>query len=146
MSNFTWPRPVRWQGEGRAHSGYVDHFNMIAADARALARELPRDKRLYCVGHSMGGCLATLYASWEPDQLAGLITFGAPKALDRAAAAAIRCPVHRFTQPWDPAPWWPPLVGLVHPAPATRLRPAHAWERPIQRHMIDSYLAALERL
>ena len=119
---------------------------MIAADARDLARTVPAAFPLFAAGHSMGGCLATLYASWEPDQLAGLVTFGAPKVLDRVAAAAIRCPVHRTVQPWDPAPYWPPFVGLVHPpGPPIVLTPARPWERPIQRHMIDSYRAALER-
>ncbi len=91
----------------------------------------------------------------EREELTALLSAGkhAVRKVKRAqillspvAAAEIRCPVHRFAQPWDPAPWWPPLAGLVHPAPATRLRHARAWERPVQRHMIDSYLAALERL
>lgn len=148
FSNLTWPWPVAWQGRGRVHSGYVDHFNLIAFDALDMARKVPTDRPLYVTGHSMGGALATLFASWYgsfvPDwKLAGLVTFGAPKALNREAAQAIRAPVSRYTMPGDFASAWPPVFGLVHPGPEIRLRAQGWWPGPVSRHGVGGYVRSL---
>ena len=100
---------------------------------------------LHLVGHSMGGCLATLCAAFAPEIPACLWTFGAPKALDAEAAAAIACNVRRFTNRYGFAPHWPPIPWLLHPAPAIEID-SRGWPGPVTRHSIHRYIEALERL
>jgi len=151
--------PSPWAGPGRAHTGYLRQLDRIL-DRIAYAIDDTGSLRAL-VGHSMGGALATLLAArlwWR--ETAGLgrwgvrevVTLGAPKALDRAAAAAIGCPVRRYVVDGDVAPLWPPIPGLVHPAPAIRLpAPDHTriaergirgvW--PLLHHDVDTYAEAL---
>jgi pimeloyl-ACP methyl ester carboxylesterase len=138
----------RWSGAGRAHSGYLTGLERTRDAARAWAEKLPSAVPLFVTGHSMGGAIATLFAAWHyrehpADHLAGLVTFGAPKALDREAAARIDCPIHRYAVPLDFAQVWPPSWRLVHPAPAIALRSALRWPGPVSRHSIDNYVASL---
>ncbi len=137
-----------WVGIGKAHNGYSRHFAMIRYEARMRAQQVYSHIALYVAGHSMGGSLATMYAAWVgsggPDdhKLAGLITYGAPKTLDKAATATIKCPVHRYTNKYDFAPHWPPVLGLSHPKPRVRLD-SGGWIGPVTRHNIAKYLKAL---
>jgi pimeloyl-ACP methyl ester carboxylesterase len=138
----------RWAGAGRAHSGYLTGLERTRHEAWLWAEKLPGGLPLFVAGHSMGGAIATLFASWyfsvhAQVRLAGLVTFGAPKALDRAAAAAIACPIARYAIPLDFAQVWPPGWRLTHPAPAIALRSARRWPGPVSRHSVDNYVASL---
>ena len=147
LANLTWPWPLPWMGAGRVHSGYKDAFAMVACEAINMAKTVPPDLPLYVDGHSMGGDHATLFASYYGStfpawKLAGLVTYGAPKAVNRTAARAIACPISRYVIPWDFAPSWPPVFGLRHPAPAIRLN----WTgggNPLSRHDVENYITAL---
>lgn len=147
-SNATWPWPTVWQGPGRAHSGYRRHLNMIGAAALEMAEDVAADTPLFVTGHSMGGALATLFAAWYYDdnpgyRLKGLVTFGAPKALDDVAARAIRCPVRRYAIKGDFAPRWPPVLGLAHPCPPIVLAPVDPSHGPLRRHAVWGYVEVL---
>ena len=136
-----------WAGPGKAHSGYSRHFAHIRYEARMRAQQVYPHVLLYVVGHSMGGALATMYASWVamggPDdhKLAGLVTYGAPKTLNKAAIEAIRCPVHRYTNEYDFAPHWPPIFGLSHPEPRIKIN-SGGWIGGITRHNTSKYIEA----
>lgn len=140
FSNFG--LPVAWAGLGRVHSGYLAHFNRIRYEARARAERVPPAIPLYLTGHSLGGALAALYASWAGHRLAGLVTFGSPKAMDRDAVNAISCPVNRYTNRFDFAPYWPPSIMLKHPGEAIKLN-SGGWPGPVSRHMVSRYIEAL---
>ncbi len=106
-----------WEGPGGAHLGYVRQYRRLREPATHCIKSIPTDKPLFVTGHSMGGAMATVSAAdvfergWK---IKRLITFGAPKALDAEAAAAITCPVDRYVNAWDPAPPWPPSPDLTH--------------------------------
>lgn len=141
--------PTGWMGTGLAHSGYVRHLDRIIIRVFDFARNVDPRIALYMTGHSLGGAIASLaaslYGTLQPDwKLAGLATFGAPKAMDKDAAAEILCPVARYTLPMDFAPWWPPSFRLTHPGHATRLKAQSWWPGPVSRHMISVYVEALE--
>ena len=144
-------RPVRWAGRGRAHSGYEEHFSMIRYEARKRAEGIPSATPLYVAGHSMGGALATLYASWVgsggPDDhaLRALVTFGSPKALSWEATWSIHCQVRRYTNGRDFAQYWPPVPGLTHPS-GHRIRvDSGGWPGPFSRHGVEKYVEAVDR-
>lgn len=143
LSNFGWPR--EWVGKGKAHSGYATHFSYIRHPARAFAERIPTPIPLYATGHSLGGVLAMLYASWVgsggPDdhKIARLITFGAPRGLDQIGVDAIKCEVWRVKNRYDFAPYWPPVPrSLTHPEPTIPIN-SGGWIGPVSRHGVDKY-------
>ncbi len=141
-------RPVRWAGRGRILSGYLHHLDMVDDRAWELVQDLPDDLPAFVGGHSLGGAVATGFASRRGALLAGLITFGAPKSLNREAANAIRCPIERNVMvgdlaPWHPMPWHLLSLSLVHPAKAHRLTPVKWWPpTTLARHSAGGYAAA----
>lgn len=142
-SNFGVPK--KWVGKGKAHSGYAKHFSYIRKPARDFAERIPTPIPLFVIGHSLGADLATLYASWvssggpNDHSLAGLITFGAPKCLDKEALANIACPIFRFTNRYDFAPHWPPFIGLDHPKNQIKIN-SGGWPGPVFRHGVSKYI------
>lgn len=139
--------PVEWVGNGKAHNGYVRHFSYIRRDARKMAEKIPTPIPLIIVGHSLGGCLATCYASWIASgrqydhKIAGLITFGAPKCLNAEALADIACPILRFTNKYDFAPHWQPIPGLTQPKNQVKIN-SGGWIGPVTRHSATKYQKA----
>ncbi len=146
ISNFG--VPAEWVGKGKAHSGYAKHFSYICKSARDFAERIPTPIPLLAVGHSLGGCLATNYASWvasggpNDHKLAGLITYGAPKCLNAEAIMCIACPVFRFTNRYDFAPYWPPIPGLDHPKNQVKIN-SGGWPGPVSRHSVSKYRRAV---
>lgn len=148
LSNLTVPWPAAWQGVGKVHSGYRTHLNMIGFEALAMAESVASDVPLYVTGHSLGGAIATLFASWyyydnrgqkPPYKLKALVTFGAPKSINKLAGLAIQCPIRRYAVVGDFAPHWPPAFGLTHPVAAIWLPPRSKWHGPLRRHTPDTY-------
>ena len=143
FSNFGFP--VEWDGPGQVHSGYKKHFSHIRGLARQMAEQIPASIPLRVAGHSMGGDLATMYAAWinsglpTDHKLAGLFTYGAPKALNAEAIAAIPCEVKRVTNLLDPAPLWPFIPGLSHPSGQIKIN-SGGWPIPWMRHASARYM------
>jgi alpha-beta hydrolase superfamily lysophospholipase len=82
------------RGHGRSQGKRADLGSMDAAvaDLRsviALARSERPERRLFLLGHSMGGCIALEYALRHEDELDGLI-LSSPLASLNAASAATR--------------------------------------------------------
>ena len=141
--------PARWTGQGRIHSGYLRYLNMVRYDARRMLEDVSSDMPVFVAGHSLGGAVATAFASWWYGdsvnvaggyKLAGLVTFGAPKVLTQYGCDAIKCPIERDVMAGDLAPWHPVSFMLTHPVPATKLKPAKWWRpTPVARHSAEGY-------
>jgi len=116
-----------------------------------MAKNVGSDIPLTVTGHSLGGAIATLFASWYffeyPDyKLHSLVTFGAPKSVDRKAAAAISCPINVYQVRGDFAPYWPPVIGLGNPPPALTLPPRKESDGLLQRHDVQWYVEAMKEM
>ncbi len=149
LSNVGHPR--KWAGQGLAHSGYDRHFAMIRARARARAELVETATPLHITGHSLGGVLATMYSAWVgsggPDdhKIMSLISFGAPKALSKAAVATIKALTHRYTNRYDFAPHWQPGLVLGHPKGQIMVN-SGGWIGPVSRHGSGKYINAVGTL
>lgn len=154
-------RPQAWAGAGLVHSGYLAQLERIRDRAAAWFEKVPSSCPLYVAGHSMGGAVGGLFAAWaigvRGGKLAGLATFGAPKAGSARAWAPLRQAARRDTARGLPdgfdlgiyrirygfAPYWPPSLKLTQPAEAVVLPSPNRWLGPIRRHDVDNYVEAV---
>ncbi len=148
-------RPVLWAGPGRAHSGYATQLERLRDRAADWFEDVPSHVPLYITGHSLGGSVAGLFAAWavgaRGGNIAGLYTFGAPKAATREAWAWLwfaghvpRIEVYQMKA--DFAPWWPPSFSLTQPAKPIKLKSPDDWTGPLRRHDVDRYERAIRLL
>lgn len=100
--------------QGRAHSGLVKLLEGIWQSLLAGFFDVEaHEKTLWLTGHSLGGSLATLAAqrlvheSFNPHMV---VTFGAPRVLDKEAAAAYPTRLYRFVNNEDAVPGIPWLT------------------------------------
>lgn len=77
--------------------------------------------RVLCCGHSLGGALATLAATWAtyeyPRADVRCITLGSPRVGNHVFCYATKYlvgGVHRLVHGWDPVPTMPPPTGFKH--------------------------------
>jgi predicted lipase len=109
----------RWEGPGKVHLGYGRMWRRLRSRAFDMLDTVPASKPLIITGHSLGGATATVCAAdmfhkgWQASRL---VTFGAPKCVNKEAAAAIKCPIKRYVNDADWAPSWPPSFTLRHPS------------------------------
>ncbi len=116
---------------GRAHSGFVKLLESVWQNILAAFFDVEaHDKTLWLTGHSLGGSLAVLAAQrlasegFDPHMV---VTFGAPRVLDRVAAAAFQAPLYRFVNNEDAIPNfpWPTLFdSYAHPGEEVFLLPS----------------------
>jgi triacylglycerol lipase len=107
---------VALAGGGRAHGGFVAALDALWPQIESC---LDGAAQWWCTGHSLGGALAAL-AALRLDRagrsLAGAITFGQPRCVDRDAAQALdRLPLRRVVNGCDLIPRLPPpRLGFKH--------------------------------
>ncbi|WNO08049.1 lipase family protein [Teredinibacter sp. KSP-S5-2] len=69
-------------GNDLVHSGFYQTFRSMTAELGSFIAKHPDVTTVHCVGHSLGGAIATLAADWVNRTLgkkAKLYTFGAPR-------------------------------------------------------------------
>jgi acylglycerol lipase len=85
-----WASDHRGHGHSEGPQGIVDRFRNAVADLDAvvdLANLERPGRRIFMLGHSMGGAIALDYALRHQDKLAGLILSAPAAALDQDSAA-----------------------------------------------------------
>ncbi|GAB1257772.1 lipase family protein [Aurantivibrio plasticivorans] len=112
-----------------AHAGFNNAFNSISGAIQEFTNGLNGVKTIHCVGHSLGGAIATLCADWISENTAHntiLYTFGAPRVgledfAGRLTRNASLPQIYRTANSADPVPMvplWPfmhaPLGGLEY--------------------------------
>ena len=71
---------LRGHGKSQGLKGYVEHFSYYLDDLKTFFDMVRREnagKKIFMVGHSMGGLIATAYAIEHQDDLAGLVVSAA---------------------------------------------------------------------
>ncbi|EGR0061982.1 lipase family protein [Vibrio vulnificus] len=102
-----------------AHAGFINSFNSIKNQLKQHLSKNRAPKKIHCVGHSLGGALASLCADWLKSEYAcrvNLYTFGAPRVgLEQyAIKSGNRADkIFRCTHGGDPVPMIP-LWPFVH--------------------------------
>lgn len=105
-----------WSGRQRVHWGFAQAYRVVKSQLDEWCRDNPA-MRLVATGHSLGGALATLFASDHPR--AELVTFGSPLVGNAAFAASFaERQVRRYRDCADlvarvPYGW----LGFCHVAP-----------------------------
>lgn len=132
--------------EQKYHSGFSDllfskshqsthHLQaQVTRALRQLVKENPK-RKIYFVGHSLGGAMAEISAKSLADQypktakrIAGVVTFGAPKIGNQAYVDSYNTQLKnktiRVRNKYDPVPSMPPAskgMGWYHPAEGNSL-------------------------
>jgi len=135
------------------HAGFHETWKSFADDIKAFFRD-HNPTRVHCVGHSLGGALATLSAdhvSAHGIAQVELYTFGCPRTGDGIFARSITRrlgagSIHRVSHPSDPVPmiplfpfWHLPFGG----AGMTIAKGNHGLISGGAHSMASSYLAAV---
>jgi len=108
--------------KGSVHKGFKLALDELLADTEGLPSYLDslldsgKAKKIYFTGHSMGGALATLAASWYPRSVAPLYTWGAPRIGNQEFRTNFPVDAWRCAIVGDPVPYLPPnLPGMNTP-------------------------------
>lgn len=135
------------------HAGFHETWKSFAADLHAFFRD-HNPSRVHCVGHSLGGALATLSADFVSSRgiaAVELYTFGSPRVGDGIFAQSLTrrvqaTSIHRVLHPSDPVPmiplfpfWHLPFGG----AGLTIDKGKHGLVSAGAHSMATSYLAAV---
>lgn len=127
----------------REHIGYSRGFERLG---NFLWRHTDRQKPLLCVGHSLGGAIATLAAKhglYREFNVYGCLTIGSPRVIDRPAARALDKHFGdrwvRIYRPGDRVTWFP--LGYHHVGKPLELSNVGFWTS--ENHKIALYEKAI---
>ena len=146
------PRQIEFLPElfpgATAHLGFLTHFTGL----KLTGGKTPA--RVICTGHSMGGALAALGATWAALQFPAAeircITFGAPRVGNSRFIRAFKTLVGmrmRVVHGADPVPAVPPPLRYSHFQPAVFLRRSgklewepEGWHRRVALALSDHHM------
>jgi len=104
------------------HLGFNHIFNSMLPQIQSFLKDAKQIKSVHCIGHSLGGAVASLAADWIKSNRGvpvKLYTFGAPKPgmtlfASRLSQKLGKNNIFRAYHPTDPVPMIP-LYPFVHP-------------------------------
>jgi pimeloyl-ACP methyl ester carboxylesterase len=126
------------RGTGRSEApppGDVSWATLVA-DLEALRAHLGQE-RVWLIGHSMAGVMATHYALAQPQRVQGLVLIGSLGAADKAYDADIQ---RRLARRKD-QPWFPAALKALQENPSTQAD----FDRGM-REMLPLYFARPDRI
>jgi hypothetical protein len=135
-------------GEVKVHKGFANAIANLIPNITTDLSHVPRQKRIFFVGHSLGGALATLLSvKVKPDEL---VTFGAPRVAGAELEEYLKdVEYHRIVTSHDLVRWLPPDVPYVlpykHCGQKRLLNVPWSWKPKefIHPHLLVTYLNAL---
>lgn len=131
-----------WPVGGMVHAGYAEAALDVSGKIWAQLQYV-KTRPLVYTGHSLGGVLATLMSTFEPNPDA-TVTFGAPKAGDADFCKYVPRPFRRYVFGNDFAPFFPLcLSGFRHPTKKIRLGTRRGIPS-VAAHSVSNYIAALK--
>jgi triacylglycerol lipase len=124
-------------GSCRFHRGFYAAMKAVQPDLSAALGE-GQGARIWVTGHSLGGALAMLWALWAVRngyEIAGVYTFGQPRAGDAAFSQLYDCKLKswtwRFVHAEDIVPRVPWLLGHYRHAGHEVFYPSPTAPRPV---------------
>ncbi len=137
------------------HLGFNHIFNSMLPHIQNFLKDIKQIKSVHCIGHSLGGAVATLAADWIKSNRGipvKLYTFGAPKPgmelfANRLSSKLGKKNIFRAYHATDPVPMiplypfvQPPLPGFGHFIPSS----TNIFSK--QAHDIGMYVKSVEKL
>ena len=132
---------------GRVHQGFLDVFNSYAEKLPKLSSDI---HTVHCVGHSLGGALATLTADWlkaNSSRNVKLYTFGSPRVglelyANKTARAIGSENIYRVYHQTDPVPMVPtwPFFHIPDGGEGDFLLPSGLHLKPWEFHSMQRYI------
>lgn len=135
-------------GNLKVHKGFARAIEKLIPNIVADLTQVPEGKRVFFVGHSLGGALATLLsAHHKPDEL---VTFGAPRVAGPELGEYLHdIEYHRIVTRWDLVRKLPPNIPYIlpyaHPGIQRVLDVEWNWnpKKFIHPHLLVTYLNAI---
>lgn len=144
----------RFHNGGAVHQGFYYTFMSYLGQLRQFIQNLPAEVHtINCVGHSLGGALATLTADWlasNTTKTVKLYTFGSPRVgMDLFANECKRklgeANIHRVYHLHDVVPMVPtwPFIHVPDGGRGDFLLPSPSSFNPITHHSSDTYVKSV---
>lgn len=146
----------RFHTGGDVHQGFFYTFQSFLPDLTGFLRSLPANVHtIHCVGHSLGGALATLVADYVrsvSNRSVKLYTFGSPRVgLHFFADGSTRrigpdniFRVYHRTDPVPMVPTWP-FFHVSDEGPGDLLLDSSAALNPAKYHFMENYIASVSK-
>ena len=144
----------RFHTGGLVHQGFYYTFQSFFTELKAFIASCQQVHTFHCVGHSLGGALATLTAEWlrtQGNATVNLYTFGSPRVglelfATRATVGIGAANIYRLHHQTDPVaivPTWP-----FYHVPADDkdylLASSTSVLPPWKFHMMEEYMASVK--
>lgn len=139
---------------GAVHQGFYYTFSSFLTQLEEFSRSLPPEVHtVNCVGHSLGGALATLAADWlasNTSKIIKLYTYGSPRVgLDFFANECKKRlgerNIHRVYHQHDPVPMVPtwPFLHVPDGGQGDFLLPSPSSINPVTHHSSETYVSSV---
>ncbi len=139
----------------KVHQGFYYAFDSILTELRQFISSLKGVSVVHCVGHSLGGAVATLAADWIKANSAissvRLYTFGSPRVglenfAAKCASRLVAMNIHRLYHRTDPVPMVPTWPFFHVPMEEGYLVNSPVAVVPWEYHKMKHYIRSAEKV
>lgn len=118
--------------EGKVHRGFREECNKVSSEIFEAIKNITPESELYITGHSLGGAMATIYASRLQDyHPVTLVTFGSPRVGTKKFVNELTAPHYRVVNDIDIVTNAPPtFMKFRHHGQEVHLDTAGALRKP----------------